>query len=120
MVLASSLYVPSGAIAGNPSTFNWIPFRSHLSNNITGLIDILGNLWPFVALNYLAWAAKFRSQGILIVTGALAIFLLMFGLEWYQQYQPGRSPDITDAIIAMLAWIAPWQYKKNCKYGTAL
>jgi len=110
MVLASSLHVPANAVAGYPTAFNWVPFRSHLSNNITGLIDILGSLWPFVALAYLAWIANVRLRGLLIVAGAIGIFLIMFMLEWYQQYQPGRSPDITDAIIATLAWLAPWFY----------
>ena len=110
MVLASSLHVPANAVAGLPTAFNWIPFRSHLSNNITGLIDILGSLWPFVALAYLGWLSNVRLRGVLIVAGTLGIFLTIFMLEWYQQYQPGRSPDITDAIIATLAWLAPWFY----------
>ena len=110
MVLASGLHVPANVIADYPTPFNWIPFRSHLSNNITGLIDILGNLWPFVALNYLAWSANIKHRVILILTGSMTIFLLMFAIEWYQQYQPGRSPDITDAIVATLAWLLPWFY----------
>jgi glycopeptide antibiotics resistance protein len=110
MVLTSSLYVSADAVTNHQVAFNWIPFRSHLSNNITGLIDILGSLWPFVALNYLAWIVNTKHRGMLILTGSATIFLLMFALEWYQQYQPGRSPDITDAIIPMLAWLLPWFY----------
>jgi glycopeptide antibiotics resistance protein len=118
MVLASSLHVPANAVAGYPTAFNWVPFRSHLSNNITGLIDILGSLWPFVALAYLACLANFRLRGLLIVAGSVVVFLLVFVLEWYQQYQPGRSPDITDAIIATLAWLAPWFYPALSKDST--
>ena len=118
MVLASGLYVPVNMIISFPTPFNWIPFRSHLSNNITGLIDILGNLWPFVALNYLAWSANIKHRVILILTGSVAIFLLMFAIEWYQQYQPGRSPDITDAIVATLAWLLPWFYPALSKKET--
>lgn len=110
MVLASGLYVPANPGTGHLFPFNWIPFRSHLSNNITGLIDILGNLWPFLALSYLGWIASIKHRAALILTGSAMIFLLMFALEWYQQFQPGRSADITDAIIATLAWIAPWFY----------
>ncbi|HAJ91025.1 MAG TPA: heparinase [Gammaproteobacteria bacterium] len=118
MVLASGLYVPADtAIA--PTTFNWVPFRSHLTNNITGLVDILGNLWPFVALNYLAWMANIKHRGVLILTGSTLIFLSTFALEWFQQYQPGRSPDITDAIIATLAWLLPWFYPALSKQETA-
>lgn len=118
MVIASSLYVPANAVAGYPTAFNWIPFRSHLSNNITGLIDILGSLWPFVALGYLAWMTNFRPRSLLVAAGSLVIFSLVFALEWYQQYQPGRSPDITDAVIATLAWLAPWFYPALSKQET--
>jgi len=118
MVLASSLYVPLDTAVIAPATFNWIPFRSHLTNNITGLVDILGNLWPFVALNYLAWMTNIKHRGVLILTGSILIFLSMFTLEWFQQYQPGRSPDITDAIIATLAWLLPWFYPALSKQDT--
>ena len=117
MVLASGLYVPANTDIA-PTTFNWIPFRSHLTNNITGLIDILGNLWPFVALNYLAWMTSIRRRGLVILAGSITIFLVMFALEWFQQYQPGRSPDITDAIIATLAWLLPWFYPALSKQET--
>jgi VanZ family protein len=119
MVLASGLYVPANAIADYPTPFNWIPFRSHLSNNVTGLIDILGGLWPFVAMNYLAWVANIKHRVILILTGTAAIFLLMFALEWYQQYLPGRSPGITDVIIAIIAWLLPWFYPALSRKETA-
>jgi len=117
MVLASGLYVPANTDIA-PTTFNWIPFRSHLTNNITGLIDILGNLWPFVALNYLAWMTSIKRRGPVVLAGSITIFLVMFALEWFQQYQPGRSPDITDAIIATLAWLLPWFYPALSKQET--
>jgi VanZ family protein len=111
MILASGLYVSANTIATDLSTFNWIPFRSHISNNLTGLIDILAGLWPFVALSYIARLATTSTQRLkLILMGALVVFPLMFALEWYQQYLPGRSPDITDAVIATIAWLLPWLY----------
>lgn len=110
MVLASGLHVPANVIADYPTPFNWIPFSSHLSNNITGLIDILGGLWPFVALSFIAQLANSKHRLMLILAGTIMVFPLMFALEWYQQFQPGRSPDITDVIIATIAWIAPWFY----------
>jgi VanZ family protein len=119
MVLASGLYVPANAIAEHPTPFNWIPFRSHLSNSVTGLIDILGGLWPFVAMNYLARMANIKHRVMLILAGSAAIFLLMFALEWYQQYLPGRSPGITDVIIAVIAWLLPWFYPALSRKETA-
>ena len=119
MLLASGVHIAADAFTSDLAPFNWIPFRSHLANNITGLIDILGGLWPFVALNYIARQANSKHRSILIVSGSLVIFLLMFSLEWYQQYLPGRSADITDAVIATLAWLLPWYYPVSSKQDTA-
>ena len=110
MILASEMHVSADTTATDLRTFNWIPFRSHISNNITGLIDILGSVWPFVALSFIAQFVKVTHRLRLIVIGAFMVFPLMFVLEWYQQSLPGRSPDITDAIIATIAWILPWFY----------
>ena len=110
MLLAAGLHVSANGVATDLTAFNWIPFRSHITNNITGLIDILGGLWPFVALSYVAQLATATRRLKLILTGAVVIFPMMFTLEWYQQYLPGRSPDITDAIVATIAWILPWFY----------
>ena len=118
MTLASGLHVPADTIATNLTTFNWIPFRSHFSNNITGLIDILGGLWPFVALSFIAQLANSNHRRLLILAGTVLVFPSMFALEWYQQYLPGRSPDITDAIIATIAWILPWFYPALSKKKT--
>ncbi len=119
MVLVTELQVPADAAALSPSAFNWIPFRSHLTNSITGLIDILGDLWPFVTLSYLARLAVGKRQPTLILAGTAMIFPLMFALEWNQQHLPGRSPDITDAIITTMAWLLPWFYPGLSKQETA-
>ena len=119
MVLTSGLHVSADAAFISPATINWVPFRSHLTNNITGLIDILGELWPFVTLSYLARLAAGKRRPILILAGTIIVFTLVFALEWYQQYLPGRSPDITDAIIATLAWILPWFYPELSKQDSA-
>ncbi len=113
-VLASGLYVPAEAMStyqGN--TFNWIPFRSHLVNNITGIIDILGGLWPFFALGYFARLVNGKQR--LMLAGAAVVFSLVFALEWIQQYLPGRSPDITDAMIATMAWLLPMAFTNDCR-----
>ena len=94
------------------SRFNWIPFRSHMTNNVSGILDIIGGLWPFIALAYAAIRMDLgnRLQRRVAVGGALVVFLGVFGLEWYQQYLPKRSADITDALLATLAWLASWWY----------
>ncbi len=112
-VVSAGLYVPVDAAtlsATAYSGFNWVPFRSHLDNEITGMIDILGGLWPFLALSYLVLFSGITRRLDVAISGAVLIFLLMFALEWHQQSIPGRSADITDALLAVLAWLFPWLY----------
>lgn len=111
-VIAASVYVAAdaGRDAMQFIPFNWIPFRSHLSNDIIGIIDILGGIWPFLGLSYLALLTFGAHRWLVALSGAIAIFFMVFALEWSQQYRPGRSADITDAIIATIAWLAPWFY----------
>ena len=111
--VCGGLYAPAGAITLSPaaySVFNWVPFRSHLNNEIIGIIDILGGLWPFLALSYIALFSGTARRLTVAATGAVLIFSMMFALEWNQQSIPGRSADITDAILAVIAWLFLWLY----------
>jgi hypothetical protein len=36
------------------------------------------------------------------------LFAVWFGLEWHQQQMPGRIPDVTDPLVALLAWWVAW------------
>ncbi|HHH39315.1 MAG TPA: DUF4962 domain-containing protein, partial [Sedimenticola sp.] len=110
-VLAAGLFEVPGA---DPATgFNWVPFRAHLTNNLIGIIDILGGLWPFLALSYLALLQGKRQRRLLFWIGTPLIFLFTFALEWHQQTLPGRSADITDALLALLAWLLPLLYVRR-------
>ncbi len=99
--------------------FNWVPFRGHLSNNLTGIIDILGNLWPYVALSYVAISRLRPGRVAVALAGGAAIFLLVACLEWFQQSLPGRYPDITDAVLAFCAWVAPWITYRRADFRAA-
>ncbi len=88
---------------------SWVPFQTNLSNPLTGLLDILGGVWPFVALAYIAIHS--RPGRLTAIAGAVGIFALVFFIEWKQQYIPGRYPDLTDALVALLGWSAPWAHR---------
>lgn len=90
------------------TAFNWIPFRFHLANSLLGLMDITAGVWPFSALAYFALRSRPRSPLLSGASGAMGIFGFVFVLEWHQRTLPGRSPDITDALIALAAWTLPW------------
>lgn len=112
-VLCSSLYTPphpSSITNIPPFSMNWVPFKGHLTNNITGIIDILGGLWPFMFFIYIAIVAGCGRRIWIAAVGAVLIFCLMFTLEWKQQFILGRSADITDVILPVIAWLSPWFY----------
>ncbi|MEK7323567.1 MAG: VanZ family protein, partial [Pseudomonadota bacterium] len=83
---------------------NWIPFGEHMEN-LNGLADIAGDLWPFAALAYLALFLTTRN---VIWIGGVLVFGYTLGLEWLQTYIPGRYPDLTDVCLAVLGWTLPW------------
>ncbi|TVR66322.1 MAG: DUF4962 domain-containing protein [Candidatus Competibacteraceae bacterium] len=92
-----------------PRSFNWIPFQGYLPN-IKGLAGILENLWPFFALAILVkLATPPRLVRPSLWLGGGLVAALTFSLEWHQQFQPGRYPDITDVLLPLAAWtIAGW------------
>ena len=98
---------PGGGAAG-VATFNWIPFRAHLVNDLTGIEDVLDTVWPFLAFGYLAIRAQPSRPQRVAAGGIGVVFLSVLLLEWLQTFVPGRSPDVTDAIIAAAAWTIPW------------
>ena len=92
--------------------FNWIPFRMHITHTLIGLGDILTGLWPFVSLCYIAMRTMRNRSNWVGIVGGFIVFLVLFTLEWRQQYVPGRYADITDAILAWLAWVTAWYFPR--------
>ncbi len=113
----SALFIIGGfAIAelasdpGGPThAFNWIPFAGHLENPLIGIASILEELWPAAALAYLArFVTPPRQQRLVAAGGAVALALLAFALEWYQQYLPGRYGDLTVVLLMAGTWLLFW------------
>ena len=96
------------APAWKTQAFNWIPLRDQMVN-IIGLADILGDIWPFLAIAYFARLTVTASKRFMVaIAGSAALALTVFGLEWHQQSIPGRNADITDVMIPVFGWILPW------------
>jgi VanZ family protein len=87
---------------------SWIPFRAHLSNELIGASDILAGAWPFLALAFIVQRSSPSNRRRVAVLGTVAVFAGAMALEWAQQFVPGRTPDVTDALIAATAWFLPW------------
>ena len=97
-------------IAGIANKMNWIPFREQMIS-LAGLADIMASIWPFVALAYIALFMKPVNPFLIASLGGVVVFTVTFSIEWLQQYIPGRHPDITDVLLALVAFFTTcWYY----------
>jgi VanZ family protein len=119
-VVSEALRTNPTAAGAIPSSFHWIPLSQQLHHTLIGLMDMSQGLWPFLALSYLSLLSRPKHPLLICVGGGAAVFALVFGLEWYQQYLPGRVADITDVLIALLAWFLPWCYPAFWPHRQAL
>jgi len=81
-----------------PNVFGWIPFAA-----------TLGSEWQFGAFVlvekvFYYWAAiwPLRSAGIRLRTATLIVATTVAAIEVAQIYLPGRTPEITDPILALI------------------
>jgi hypothetical protein len=88
--------------------FNWSPFRNHLTNEMIGAADILSGAWPFLALAFVVSGSRSIDPRRAAAIGGFLVFTAVMALEWVQQFLPRRSPDVTDALIALGAWLLAW------------
>jgi VanZ family protein len=82
-----------------PRTFSWVPFL--------GLID--GSIWTslpahmakFFLYGTLVWSL--RRSGLRWIAATMAAAVLVFLIHYLQIYLPGRSAEITDALLVVMA-----------------
>lgn len=90
--------------------FNWVPFKGHMQSQVlVGLANILASGWVFLGVGYLVRylsrpSLAFVTAGI----GALLVAGLVMLMEIAQIGIPGRFPDVTDVLIAVVAWCCAW------------
>lgn len=79
-----------------PRQFGWLPFASALDGSIESVVR--SSAFEAMCFGALLWAAVRLGAGL----GGSAVFviLLAFVAEWLQTYLPGRTPEITAALIA--------------------
>ncbi|MDH5691495.1 MAG: VanZ family protein [Gammaproteobacteria bacterium] len=110
LVLLTIIYILADQLKpGSAATFNsinWIPFSGQMSS-LSGFIDILETAWPFTVIALANILALNKSPSSVLPWKELfSVVFLAFGVEWAQQYTPGRFPDVTDVFIAVLGWFA--------------
>jgi VanZ family protein len=95
--------------------FNWIPFKVQMQG-LTGILDVAASAIPFLIMGYLVSGLVPRYRRVpAMFAGAAIVFVPALGLEFYQQYVPGRTPDITDALLALVGWFGGWLVKTEIK-----
>ncbi|QIB64736.1 VanZ family protein [Kineobactrum salinum] len=83
-------------------SMNWVLLRGHI-HSVHGLANLLETIWVFVALAFVLSPRRPRGRSFWLLQG-LGLLIVVFALEWYQQYVPGRHADITDVLVALAAW----------------
>ena len=92
------------------TAFNWVPFQAHLTNPLIGVTVILETAWgPFALIGLAYRGGWFRKTLPAAAVGAALIGGAQFALEYAQQWIPGRTGDLTAALIAAAAWLAAWR-----------
>jgi hypothetical protein len=89
---------------GEAAKFNWIPFRGFFESTWqNGFIILFRKSFWYGSVIWL-WRAAGYPLGAVTLIVALALALL----EWVQIYLPGRTPEITDAVLAVVMAMVLW------------
>lgn len=90
-----------------PREVNWIPFAGRM-HSLSGFAELLAGLWPFLTLAALAQAgAPYRQHAL---WGGITVAFIAVALELAQQGIPGHRPDVTNVLLALTGWYAPWRW----------
>ena len=82
-----------------PARFGWIPFVGFLESDWGLAFRVVSEKgYLYAGAVWLLY-----QTGLARVTCGVSIALLLAVIEWTQRYLPGRSPEVADPIIALLA-----------------
>jgi VanZ family protein len=78
--------------------FHWIPFETFLGGSPSSAVSFLSK---FSLYGTALWLLD--PEGRRLWRVAVGVAGLLFVLEWIQRYLPGRTPDISDSAIVLIA-----------------
>jgi VanZ family protein len=84
-----------------PQPFSWIPFAATLESSREAATAIIARK----AFDYGALIFALRRAGEPFVRAGLAVAVMLGVTEAIQTYLPGRSPEITDPLLALLMMV---------------
>jgi VanZ family protein len=102
----------------NPTAFSWIPFGGFLAMDWRpGMVVLLEKLFYYGAAIWLL-----RAAGLRLLWAAPVVAAALAGIEVVQRWLPGRTPEITDPLLALLmgAVLKACQPKapmRECRYS---
>ena len=84
-----------------PGIFSWLPFRGFLGGSLE--INIASFFEKFFLYGSLVWIAV--QAGLSFRVATLLVTALLFSTSLAEVYLPGRSAEITDALIALMTGV---------------
>ena len=83
---------------GPPSGFGWLPFGASLfQQTVSAVVVLLRKAFVYGS------AVWFLSQTAMRIRSAtMSVAVLLLPLEWVQRWIPGRTPEITDSVLALV------------------
>jgi VanZ family protein len=88
-----------------PHPVSWVPFAATFdSERQSAAVILLRKAFEYGALVWL-----FRAEGISYARAAVAVAGSLAVLEAIQRYLPGRTPEITDSVVALLMALVLWR-----------
>jgi VanZ family protein len=86
-------------VVAEPQSFSWVPFKNSLTDSLEVNYSVLLEkcFWYFS----LVWLLTRRGLGV--AAAAFATAALLAGIEVVQLWLPGRSAEITDPLLAIIA-----------------
>jgi VanZ family protein len=91
--------------SGRAQSFSWIPFRATLDSEWQAAVAILARK----AFDYGAMVWLLRKIGVGYWRAGMAVSAGLLVCELAQVYLPGRTPEITDPVLALLMVAALWR-----------
>jgi hypothetical protein len=96
-------------LAMTPQAFSWIPFAPTFdSERQSAAVILLRKAFEYGAIVWLL-----RTRGISYARAAAAVAGSLAVLEAMQRYLPGRTPEITDSVVALLMALVLWRLSKH-------
>lgn len=108
---------PDISFAADFHEFSWVPFGGQMGDNLKGIGSIVEGLWPFAAMAYFFIASGVGKRKALVAFCGGGLAFIVFILECAQRQIPGRYPDMTTVLLAVMGWSLPWLFSPDGMTG---